>query len=464
MSTLYYSVTLFIGVFATGLVLGHPINGNISVILQNVEVNLFVLKDGTTTRLVQESVAPPNSPALRPPCRTCDATYNLFQIDNQYLIPNQSTIYILTANSVATPAEVNIRNCNPLQLHSVQSDVIWVQCASKGSLFEVVELHRKDNVTWYRHGSQNIRAQNVSRNGLVLVKEKDGENVSFLYYGSRRRLERKGLKEFSSTGYSMLLCNAVEELFYVNDDLILIQCTLRDAMTETGLILFNTSDPSQSLTLFHRFYTDFVKVHVFEGYVVLLSRDTIIIRNVVKFTGIEQLIPVSSELSIQGVFIKLKDTIYFVCTGRKEIYIINIPRILAGNITAFHRIETSQDICTNITCSPLQYIHPLLFVPLKASTLAIYTLDPMKLHATTKVLTDHYRYFFTYSISDVDLNPRTNVLDLETPTEHNSDGPSNDGPSNGLIVGISVGVFFLILSVLVVTTLWYWYYKKHSSR
>ena len=82
-----------------------------------------------------------------------------------------------------------------------------------------------------------FQLRNVSRNGLVLVKKKDGENVTFLYYGSGGILERKGLEEFSLGRYSKtsLLCKTIEELFYINGGQILIQCILKDAPTEHGL-------------------------------------------------------------------------------------------------------------------------------------------------------------------------------------------------------------------------------------
>ena len=268
------------------------------------------------------------------------------------------------------PSAIDIRNCNPVQLYSVKSDVVWVQCTFNDGLFEVVELRNKGSVTdvmWTRHSSQNIAvfSSDISRNGLVLVKEKDGKDVTFLYYGSGSRLERKGLKELSALGYSKpsLLCKTIEELFFVNDELILLQCILRSVITESGLVMFNTSNPSQSLTVFHHFQTNSMKVHVFEGFVVLLADDTLIIRNAVNNTGIEQLVVLPAELGDQGVFIKSKDTTYFVCTSQKDVYFVDILRVLAGNITAYQRIKSIHKICINVNCSPMQYIYPLLFIP-----------------------------------------------------------------------------------------------------
>lgn len=455
--------------FLEGCLAEELIIGNISVVLQNLEVNLFVLEGDTTTRYVEFML--PNSPVLRTPCRTCDPSYNLFHIKHQYFIPNHSKIYVLNHSSIAPPTEVDIRTCDPVQLHSIKTDVIWVQCAFEDGLIEVVELRQVNNGRWHFHNIQSIRVHsaNVSRNGLVLVKEKDGENVTFLYHGDGGRLSRKGLEEYSLARYTKpsLLCEIIEELFVINDELILIQCLLRDAENMRGLVLFNTSNPSQSLTLFHRFHTPLMRVYVFEDYIVLLSIDTIIIRNAVRFTGIEQLIPLPPELSIDGVFAKLRDTIYFVCTNRKEVYFIDVSRVLAGNITAYHKIESEQEICTEVTCSPMQYIGPLLFVPLQTNQLAMYTLDPFKLHTTVDILTGPYRYFFTYTILKRDLTtpsiPNTN--DTVRFDESSSEQSRSDGPSSGLIIGMAtVAAVVIIFAVFIVTTLLYRYYKKRSLR
>ena len=419
---------------------------------------------------------PPNSPILRPPCHTCDPTYNLFHINNQYLIPNHSKIYVVNPTSRTRPHEVDIRNCDPVQLYSIEQNAVWVQCAPKDGLFEVIELRiEDDNVTWYRHSSQNIvYSNNVSRNGLVLVKEKDGENVTFLYYGSGTKLQRKGLEEFSVARYSMHeQCGIIEELFYINDGLILIQCVLKDNPTEHVLVLFNTNYPSQSFDLLNRFsisnHLQLVKVHVFEDYIVLLSSDTVIIRNALRSTEIEQLIVFPPGLSTNGIFVKLNNIIYFVCTSRKDIYFIDIVDVLGGNITAYHRIESREEICTDMTCSPIQYIEPLLFVPLKTNELDMYTLDPFKLHTTADILTSHYRYFFTYTmpefiidngtISTIVTND-TNVLVDERPLEPTK----SDGLSVGVIAGITVTVFVIISCVVIVIGTWYRYHKKRSSR
>ena len=415
---------------------------------------------------------PPNSPILRPPCRTCDPTYNLFHINKQYLVPNHSKIYVVNPNSITQPYEIDIRNCNPIQLYSVKQNTVWVQCAFKDGLFEVVELRtREDNVTWYRHGSQNIVfSNNVSRNGLVLVKEKDGENVTFLYYGNGRILQRKGLVELSLARYSTL-CEIIEELFYINDKLILIQCILKNAPTEHGLVLFNTSNPSQSFSLLHRFDNHLIKVHIFEDYIVLLSQDTLIVQNALRFTRIQQLIVFPPELSINGIFVRLKDTIYFVCTSRKEIYFIDIASVLGGNVTAYHRVESREEICIDMTCSLIQYIEPLLFVPLKTNELAMYTLDPVKLYATADILTSHYRYFFTYTHTDIPLESivdsnstipfvDNNTIVLEVPSEQSK---SNER-TTGVVAGVMVTFFVIILCVIIVIGTWYWYHKKRSSR
>ena len=443
------------------------INGNISVVLENLEVNLLVLRGDEVTRHVQYSL--PNSPILRPPCRTCDPTYTQFPISNQYLIPNHSKIYVVNPNSMLRPSEVDIKNCDPVKLYSVDSNVIWVQCAFENGQFEVVELHRRDNVTWLRHDSQNIdirASHNVSRGGLVLVKEKDGENVTFLYYGRGSRLARKGLKEFSSVQYSKTssLCESIEELFYINNELILIQCVLKDVPTDRGLVLFNTSNPSQSLTLFHR-WRDSMKVHVFEGYVVLLSHDTVIIQHALRYKGIEQLIVFPPELSTSGIFVKLKNTINFVCTDMNNIYLIDIASVLDGNITAYQRIESKEEICTDETCSPIQYTEPLLFVPMKANELAMYTLDPVELHATAKILSNRYRYLFTYTMPEISVP--TNITTTGNGTivlESKPDDPKSSSPSSGVIVGITIAAFVVILSVVVVVSVWYYHKKRNSSQ
>ena len=300
MAVLSVTVALSLSLYFTaGCAAEDVINGNISVVTQNLEVNRFVLKGDSTTRYV--GVMPPKSPVLRPPCRTCDASYNLFHIDNQYLIPNHSNIYVLSPNSVAPPTELNIRNCDPVQLYSVKSNVVWVQCVLQDRLMEIVELRRESNVTWsdYHHRNIRVHSDEVSRNGLLLVKEQDGDNITFLYYGDGAgRLVRNGLEDFSSVRYSKpsQLCRSVEELFIINDELILIQCLLRNAATDRGLVLFNTSNPSQTLTVFHNFHKQPMKVHVFEDYVIVVSRNTIIIRNAMRFTGIEQLVALPSEI------------------------------------------------------------------------------------------------------------------------------------------------------------------------
>ena len=443
------------------------INGNISVVLQNLEVNLLVLKGDEVIRHVQYAL--PNSPILRPPCRTCDPTYNQFPISNQYLIPNHSKIYVVNPNSMARPSEVDIKNCDPVKLYSIESNVIWVQCTFENGQFEVVELRRKNNMTWYRHDSQNIGMRpplNVSRGGLVLVKEKDGENVTFLYYGRGSRLARKGLKEFSSALYprTSSLCKSIEELFYVNDELILIQCVLKDVPTDRGLVLFNTSNPSQSLTLFNR-WQDSKKVHVFEGFVVLLSHNALIIQHALRYRGIEQLIVFPPELSTSGIFVKLNDTINFVCTGMKNIYLIDIASILDGNITAYQRIESKGEICTDETCSPIQYTEPLLFVPMKANELAMYTIDPVELHATTRILNNHYRYFFTYTMPEIPLAPTNDITGNGTIVlESREEKPKSTSPGGGVIAGITVAAFVIILSIVVVFTVWYYQKKRKSLR
>ena len=467
--TLRVLVNSPIGCLAEELPINVRINGNISVVLEDLEVNLFVLRGDEITRHVK--YMPPNSPILRPPCRTCDPTYNLFHINNQYLVPNHSKIYVVNPNSSTQPYEVDIRNCNPVQLYSVKQNAVWVQCAFKDDLFEVVELRTmKDNVTWYRHGSQNIVfSNNVSRNGLVLVKEKDGENVTFLYYGSGVILERKGLEEFSVARYSTQ-CGIIEELFYINDNLILIHCLLKDTPTEHGLVLFNTNNPSQSFNILQHFHNPLMKVHVFEDYIVLLSSDTVIIRSALRSIEVEQLIVFPPGLSTNGIFVRLKNIIYFVCTNRKEIYFIDIADVLDGNITAYHRIESSEEICVEMTCSPIQYIEPLLFVPLKTNELAMYTLDPFKLHVTADILTSHYRYFFTYTMPEfiIDINNTIPITDNNTIVLVGDEEPSEQSKSNelsvGVIAGITVTVFVIISCVVIVIGTWYRYHKRRSSR
>ena len=464
-----FSLSLY---FTAGCAAEDVIYGNISVVLQNLEVNLFVLKGDSITRYVGPMA--PKSPIIRPPCRTCDPSYNLFYIDNQYLIPNHSRVYVLSPNSVAPPTEVDIGNCNPVQLHSVKSNVVWVQCALQGRLMEIVELRRENNVTWYDHGYRNIRVYSteVSRNGLLLVKEQDGEDITFLYYGDGAgRLIRNGLEDYSSVRYSKpsTPCKTIEELFFINNELILIQCLLRNTASEHGLILFNTSNPSQTLSIFHNFHTWSMKVHVFEDYVVVVSHDTIVMRNAVRFTGIEQLVPLSPHISSDGIFVRLKDTEYFVCTNQQEIYIIDIARVLAGNLTAYHVIESAEEICTDVTCSQMKYIGPLLFVPLRSNKLAMYTLDPIKL-ATVDILTDqYYRYFFTYTT--LVMEPKSSVPvsngTIEFVGETSSEPSKSSGLDAGPIAGIAVAAFVVILIVLIVTATLFcrnYLYKNRISR
>ena len=452
MAVLSFAVAFTLSLYFTaGCAAEDVIYGNVSVVLQNLEVKLFMLKGESITGLVGEML--PKSPVIRPPCRTCNPSYNLFQIDNQYLIPNHSRVYVLNPNRVDLPTEVDIGNCDPVQLHSVKSNVVWVQCALQGRLMEIVELRRENNVTWYNHGDRNIRvfSTKVSRSGLLLVKEQDGENITFLYYGDGAgRLVRSGLEDYSSIRYSKpsVLCKTVEELFFINDDLILIQCLLRNTASEHGLVLFNTANPSQTLTIFHNFHTRSMKVHVFENYVVLVSRDMIIIRDAVGLTGFEQLVPLPPEISIDGIFVRLKDVVYFVCTNQKKIYMIDIARVLGGNVTAYHVIESAEEICTDVACSPMRYIGPLLFVPLTSNELAMYTLDPIKLHATADILIDqYYRYFFTYTI----LTESTTVSNETIIFDATSSEPSKSSRLDaGPIAGIAVAAFVVILIVLIV--------------
>lgn len=436
------------------------------MIQSSLEVTVFVVKGYTVKRFVR--LVPPDSPPLRPPCRTCDPTYNLFHIDDQYFIPNQSKIYIFTPSTLdVLPVEIDIGDCNPVQLYSVRDNVIWVQCALKDHLIEIVELRKKDNVTWSFHNSQNIPTTNsVSRNGLVLVQEKDGENVTFLYYGDKGILQRKGLKELSLHRYTKTSrrCRTIEELFIISDELILIQCALKDARTESGLTFFNTSNPSQSLTLIQHFHTSTIKVHVFEGLMVLLSNDTVIIRNAVNSIGIEQLVVLPPKLSLQGLFVRVKDTIYFVCTNEVEVYFIDISKVMAGNITGYTKIETPHKICTDVTCSPIQYMEPLLFIPLETNELALYYVDPIEYFTTTDILGSHYRYFFTYSIPQMVINPTGDINGSNTLQEGVDTAPkkTKSGPSNGMIGGVATTAFVIIVFVFVIIILWHRYYRIRS--
>ena len=158
--------------------------------------------------------------------------------------------------------------------------------------------------------------------------------------------------------------------------------------------------------------------------------------------------------------------IYFVCTNQKEVYIIDISRVMAGNMTAYKVIESPEEICTDVTCSPMQYIGPLLFVPLRSNGLAMYTLDPIKLHVTLDILTDqYYRYFFTYTTlvtkpkSSIPLTNDTVEFDATS-----SEPSKSSGLNAGLIAGIAVIVFVVILIVLILTTTLFYRYKNRISR
>ena len=455
-SQLRVKSVIFLGCYSEDVL--NSLNGNISVLSQHLDVTTVVLKDGHTIRYPPQFQSGKQS--LRLPCHTCDPSYNIFQIDNHYLIPNSSNVHVLSRNDGYS---IDIGSCNPLLLHLGKAGVVWIYCAAQGKSVDVVELRRRTDNTWYApDGGLHrfpLRSSSASRNSLLSVREKDGENISFMYFTDGGVLIQRGLEDRSSHTFRKpsSLCATIQELFYVNEDLIMMQCALKMSPENSGLVLLNISQPSANPEFFHELGAFSGTVHISDGIVILLISEIVIIRNAVNATKVEQVIGLQAQLSSQGIFVRVRHTTYFMCTSRNAVYFIDVARALEGNNTAYVKKDSNNEICVDNKCV-MQYMSGILFVPLKMSDnpdgLALYSMDPIEL-ITTIYAVIPYRYFFT--------------LELSTENKSNAEafGEEPKGNSNqnvGSIVGSTVGgVIVFIVATLVIVVIIYVYYKRRTQ-
>ena len=450
------NLLFFLGCYSEDVL--NSLNGNISVLSQHLDVTTVVLKDGHTIRYPPQFQSGKQS--LRLPCHTCDPSYNIFQIDNRYLIPNNSNVHVLSRNDGYS---IDIGSCDPLLLHLGKAGVVWIYCAAQGTSVDIVELHRRTDNTWYApNGGLHrfpLSSRRASRNSLLSVKEKDGENISFIYFGDGGYLVRRGLEDNSLRRLRRpsSLCATIQELFYVNEELIMMQCALKVSPENSGLVLLNISQPSANPEFFHELGAFSGTVHISGGIVVLLISEIVIIRNAVNATKVEQVIGLQAQLSSQGIFVHVHHTTYFVCTSRDAVYFIDIARALEGNNTAYVKKDSDNEICVDNKCV-MQYMSGILFVPLKMSDnpdgLALYSMDPIELITTIYAVTP-YRYFFTLELS-TENKPTAAVLDVRTGGSSNQ----NVGSIAGSTVG---GVIVIVLAILVIVVIIYVYYKRRTQ-
>lgn len=435
----------------------NSLNGNISVLSQYLDVTTIVLKDGQTIRYPPQFESANRS--LRLPCHTCDPSYNIFQIYDEFLIPNYSSIHVLSHNNGYS---IDIGNCDPLSLHSGKTGIVWTYCAAQGTFVSVVVLHMRTSGTWYvpDGGHYNFRlfSSGASRNSLFSVREKDGENISFIYFGDGANLIQRGLEDDSLRRFRRpsLLCNTIQKLFYINEEVIMMQCALKRSPENSGLVLLNISRPSANPVLFHELGAFSGTVYISNGIVILLVSEIVIIRNAVSASKVEQVIGLQAQLSSQGVFVPVDHTTYFVCTSRNAVYFIDIVRALKGNSTAYLKKDSDNEICVDKECV-MQYMFGVLFVPLKMSDnldgLALYSMDPIELITTIYAVTP-YRYFFTRSHSAKNDSIQNGFKVNDSP-----EGNQKAGSIAGSTVS---GVLVLILAILIILSIIYVYYKRRT--
>lgn len=435
------------------------LNGNISVLSQHLSITTVVLKDGNTIRYPANFQL--SEPNLRLPCHTCDPSYNIFQINNQYLVPNYSKIHVLSHNHGYT---IDIGDCDPLTLHSGRPGVIWVYCAVRDNFVDIVELRVGTNGSWYKvldteYGVWTDSAS-VSRNSLLSIREKAGQNITYIYFTDGGYLLRRGLEDLSLQKLRLpsILCDNIHNLFFVTEEMVMLQCILKRSPGNTGLVLFNSSWPSAIPKLFQDLGDLSGVVYISDGIVVLLMSKIVVIRNVISTIKLEQVIGLHSQLSSQGLFVRIHHTTYFVCTSRDAVYFIDIATALDGNNTAYLKIESQNEICIEKECV-MQYMSGILFVPLKMSEkpdgLALYYMDPIGQIATIYAVTP-YRYFFT-------LEHPWSTISLPTEQGFKDDSPKqqNAGRIAGSVVGALVAA--ILIGMVIIISITYMCYKKKTQ-